>query len=202
MNYQKIQKKWAPIAKKDPIEAPLAVEKDLGRIPVVRGSKWGDSFFSELPTSNVPKNVKNAETINAILVKSYETQGSYCPSNPHFHDYDPLPHPLAAPWSGRIVNGLLMYYFRSMNMADNMERIVGLLRRTKVVAHSWLKLNDHVIDNTMAPFSFGTEDEKSFNDYLTSKYIETDPADPEYEVNPLCLELPEVGKYENGLLKR
>ena len=81
-----------------------------------------------------------------------------------------------------------------MNMAENMERIVGLLRRTKVVAHSWLKLNDHVIDNTMAPFSFGTEDEKSFNDYLTSKYIETDPADPEYEVNPLCLELPAVGK--------
>ena len=187
--YENIQKKWAPI--EDPIEALLAVEKDLGRIPVVRGSKWGDSFFSELPTSNVPKNVKNAETINAILAKSYETQGSYCPSNPHFHDYDPLPHPLAAPWSGRIVNGLLMYYFRSMNMADNMERIVGLLRRTKVVAHSWLKLNDHVIDNTMAPFSFGTEDEKSFNDYLTSKYIETDPADPEYEVNPLSSE---VGK--------
>ena len=196
MNYQKIQKKWAPIAKKDPIEALLAVEKDLGRIPVVRGSKWGDSFFSELPTSNVPKNVKNAETINAILVKSYETQGSYFMTVNHTHT------PLAAPWFGRIVNGLLMYYFRSMNMADNMERIVGLLRRTKVVAHSWLKLNDHVIDNTMAPFSFGTEDEKSFNDYLTSKYIETDPADPEYEVNPLCLELPKVGKYENGLLKR
>ena len=196
MNYQKIQKKWAPIAKKDPIEAPLAVEKDLGRIPVVRGSKWGDSFFSELPTSNVPKNVKNAETINAILVKSYETQGSYFMTVNHTHT------PLAAPWFGRIVNGLLMYYFKSMNMADNMERIVGLLRRTKVVAHSWLKLNDHVIDNTMAPFSFGTEDEKSFNDYLTSKYIETDPADPEYEVNPLCLKLPEVGKYENGLLKR
>ena len=184
MNYQKIQKKWAPIAKKDPIEAPLAVEKDLGRIPVVRGSKWGDSFFSELPTSNVPKNVKNAETINAILVKSYETQGSYFMTVNHTLT-------LVAPWFGRIVNGLLMYYFRSMNMADNMERIVGLLRRTKVVAHSWLKLNDHVIDNTMAPFSFGTEDEKSFNDYLTSKYIETDPSDPEYVVNPLSSE---VGK--------
>ena len=188
MNYQKIQKKWAPIAKKDPIEAPLAVEKDLGRIPVVRGSKWGDSFFSELPTSNVPKNVKNAETINAILVKSYETQGSY------FMTVNHTLTPLAAPWFGRIVNGLLMYYFKRMNMAENMERIVGLLRRTKVVAHSWLKLNDHVIDNTMAPFSFGTEDEKSFNDYLTSKYIDTDPADPEYEVNPLCLKLPAVGK--------
>ena len=73
MNYQKIQKKWAPIAKKDPIEAPLAVEKDLGRIPVVCGNKWGTGFFSELPTSNVPKNVKSAEIMNAILVKSYET---------------------------------------------------------------------------------------------------------------------------------
>ena len=76
MNYQKIQRKFEPIAKKDPIEGLLAVEKDLGRIPVVRGNKWGNGFFSELPTSSVPKNVKNAETINAILVKSYETQGS------------------------------------------------------------------------------------------------------------------------------
>lgn len=36
--YENIQKKWAPIAKEDPIEALLAVEKDLGVGTPFRGS--------------------------------------------------------------------------------------------------------------------------------------------------------------------
>ena len=79
--YENIQKKWAPIAKEDPIEALLAVEKDLGLLSVVRHYKWDDYLYSKLPTSNVPKNVKSAEIINAILAESWETQGSNCPSN-------------------------------------------------------------------------------------------------------------------------
>ena len=51
-----------------------------------------------------------------------ETQASFCPSNPNFK-------PLASNLS-RGVNGLFMYYFKSMNIVDNMERIVGLLSRT------------------------------------------------------------------------
>ena len=78
--YENIQKKWAPIAKEDPIEALLAVEKDLGLLSVVRHYKWDDYLYSKLPTSNVPKNAKNAEIINAILAESWETQGSYRPS--------------------------------------------------------------------------------------------------------------------------
>ena len=49
-----------------------------------------------------------------------------------------------------------------------------------------------IIDNTLAPFSLATEyetDEKRFNDYLTSKYIDTDPSDPEYVVDPLSSEV-------------
>merc|ERR1712062_394279 len=118
--YNDIQKKWAPIAKEDPIEALLAVEKDLGLLPLVRYYKWDDFWYSKLPTSQVPKNVKNAEIINAILVKSWETQGSYCPSNP-------IPKPLVSNWTKH--HGLLMYYFKSMNIADNMKRVVGLLSR-------------------------------------------------------------------------
>ena len=79
--YENIQKKWAPIAKEDPIEALLAVEKDLGHLSVVRNYKFDDYLYSKLPTSKLPKNVKNAEIINAILAKSWETQGSNCPSN-------------------------------------------------------------------------------------------------------------------------
>ena len=61
--YDNIQKKWAPIAKEDPIEALLAVEEDLGLLSVVRNYKWDDYLYSKLPTSNLPKNVKNAEMI-------------------------------------------------------------------------------------------------------------------------------------------
>ena len=138
--YDNIQKKWAPIAKEDPIEALLAVEEDLGLLSVVRNYKWDDYLYSKLPTSNLPKNVKNAEMINAILVKSWETQGSDCPSNPRSE-------PLAS--NDCIgVNGLLMYYFKSLNIADNMSRIVGSLSRTHAFVHSFLKFGDHVIDNT------------------------------------------------------
>ena len=43
--YDNIQKKWAPIAKEDPIEALLAVEKDLGLLSVVRHYKWDDYLY-------------------------------------------------------------------------------------------------------------------------------------------------------------
>ena len=176
--YDDIQKKWAPIAKEDPIEALLAVEKDLGLFTVVRNYKWDDHWYSKLPTSQVPKNVKNAEIINAILVKSWETQGSDCPSNPQTES-------LASNLC-QCIHGLLMYYFKSMNIADNMERIVGLLSQNDVFppfVHSFLALNDnhHVIDNT---FVLGhiehCNTEFDFNYFSTFKYIDTDPADPEY----------------------
>ena len=137
--YENIQKKWAPIAKEDPIEALLAVEKDLGHLSVVRIYKFDDYLYSKLPTSNVPKNAKNAEIINAILAESWETQGSNCPSNSS--------EPLASNKCYQ-VNGVLMYYFKGMKIADNMERIVGSSSRSHAFVHSFLKLGEHVIDNT------------------------------------------------------
>ena len=41
-----------------------------------------------------------------------------------------------------------MYYFKGMKIADNMERIVGSSSRSHAFVHSFLKLGDHVIDNT------------------------------------------------------
>ena len=69
--YENIQKKWAPMPKEDPIEALLAVEKDLGLLSVVRNYKWDDYLYSKLPTSNVStQECQNAEIINAILAES------------------------------------------------------------------------------------------------------------------------------------
>ena len=73
------------LSKEDPIEALIAFQKHPEMLSVVRSIntsyKWDDYLYSKLPTSNVPKNAKNAEIINAILAESWETQGSNCPSN-------------------------------------------------------------------------------------------------------------------------
>ena len=180
--YDAIQKKWAPIAKEDPIEALLAVEKDLGHLSVVRNYKFDDYLYSKLPTSKLPKDVKNAEIINAILAKSWETQGSNCPSIS-------TSKPLA---SNRcmLVNGLLIHYFKSLNIADNMSRIVGSESRSHAFVHSFLKLGDHVIDNTfvLSHMKHWVDKEASLLafEHLSQpgKYNDGDPADPKYGVNP------------------
>ena len=187
--YDIIQKKWAPIAKEDPIEALLAVEKDLGHLSVVRNYKFDDYLYSKLPTSKLPKNVKNAEIINAILAKSWETQGSNVPSNSTSE---------ALIWSNcMLVNGLLIHYFKSLNIADNMSRIVGSKSRSHAFVHHFLKLGDHVIDNTfiLGHMKHWVDKEESLLafEHLSKpgKYNDGDPADPKYGVNP---KTSEVGK--------
>merc|ERR1712062_550779 len=196
MTYQGRQSFALKNAKEDPIKALLAVEKELGFRFVVRNYKWDDYLYSKLPTSNLPKNVKNAEMINAILVKSWETQGSNCPSNPQFKSL--------ASNKCICVHGLLMYYFKSLNIADNMSRIVGSSSRTETFVpfvHSFLKFGDHVIDNTfvlghMKHWKNKNEsssmilNEESFFEYeKTSKYNIGDPADPKYGVIPQSSEI-------------
>merc|ERR1711988_376127 len=73
---------WETLQKEDPIEAIIALQKHLETFSVVRRYKWEDYMYSKLPTSLLPKTVKNAETINAILIKSWEMQGSHCPKLP------------------------------------------------------------------------------------------------------------------------
>ena len=67
------------LGKGDPIEALIARQKRLETLSVVLSYKWDDYPYSKLPTSLLPKTAKNAEVINAILIKSWEIQGSHCP---------------------------------------------------------------------------------------------------------------------------
>merc|ERR1712062_441790 len=185
MTYQGRQSFALKNAKEDPIKALLAVEKELGFRFVVRNYKWDDYLYSKLPTSNVPKNVKNSEIINAILAESWETQGSNCLR----YSSEPL-----ASNKCYQVNGLLMYYFKSMKIADNMERIVGSLSRSHAFVHSFLKLGDHVIDNTfvlghMEHWANKKESFELFNYMKPTKYNFGDPADPKYGVVPQSSEI-------------
>ena len=155
---------WETLQKEDPIEAMIALQKRLETFSVVRRYKWDFYMYSTLPTSLLPKTVKNAEIINAILVKSWEMQGSHCPKIPG-----------SAPLVSKncvAIHSFLMHYFKSMNIADNMERIIGsnvaFALGFGTFLHSYLKIGGHIIDNT-------------FN--------ENDPADPKYGVLPQSSEI-------------
>ena len=92
-----------------------------------------------------------------------------------------------------------MYYFKSMKIADNMERIVGSSSRSHAFVHSFLKLGDHVIDNTfvlghMRMHKWANNGEVMFNHMKTSKYNFGDPADPENGVDPMSSE---IGKWHS-----
>ena len=109
----KSEAEWEALVKEDPIEALQALQKRLETLSVLRSYKWDDYLYAKLPTSLLPKTVKNAEVINAILVKSWEIQGSHCPKIP---GSGPLADKKCV-----TVHAFLMYYFKSMNIADNMK---------------------------------------------------------------------------------
>ena len=217
-----IQKKIDEIATEDCIKAILAVEEDLGTLKVVRKYKWDDIMFSLLPSSLMPKIEKRdegmsrsdyvalkkkAETINEILIKSWETQGSLCPG------FDEVTSTLMGPRGAKEfkdqlypskvlvtsrpmeINTLLMYYLKNLDLGNNMDRVVGAIsaNHDHRFVYSFLKLNkgdllakDHFIDNTFSHGevkSYKMSPQMIFNQNLTNKYIEGDPADPKYKVN-------------------
>ena len=209
-----IQKKIDEIATEDCIKAILAVEEDLGTLKVVRKYKWDDIMFSLLPSSLMPKIEKRdegmsrsdyvalkkkAETINEILIKSWETQGSYCPVIINRMG-------VLATNCGRQVSSWLMYYFRCLNVADNVSRVNGLYgadmetfeRMSKMgffsreleeklkflCLASWLKIGNHVIDNMFSVQH--AEQGKSTNEplggLLNFKYYDEDPGTSKFPI--------------------
>ena len=171
----------AEVCKEDPIEAVIALQKQLETFPVVQNYKWDDYMYSKLPTSLLPKAVKSAEVINAVLIKSWEIQGSHCPK---------LGTGTLMPKNCKEINVFLMYYFKKMNIADNMERIIGSADVPRVASpfvHSFLKIDGHIIDNTFFADemkSWDTIPFEMFKACSASKYNDGDPADPKYRVIP------------------
>ena len=178
------------LAKEDGIEDLIALQEGLETFSVVPSYKWDDFLYSKLPTSLLPKTVKNAEVINAILIKSWEIQGSHCP--------EVTGSVLLMSNNCLSVHAYLMYYFKSMNIADNMERIIGSLDQKNafdlglVIVHSFLKIGDHIIDNTFnegAMEDWNNNPIEMFKACSAFKYHDGDPADPKYGVLPQSSEI-------------
>ena len=68
--------KMVDVRRLDRIKALLAAEEDLENVTIIGKYKWNESLYSKLPTSLLPETEKNAQMINEILIKSWETQGS------------------------------------------------------------------------------------------------------------------------------
>ena len=171
-----IYRKFEVFAEEDRVKATLAVEGDLENIKVDGMYKWNDCFWSELPSSSLPKTEKNAQTINEILIKSWETQGSIAPSDETGEKLPLITNQC------QLVNGLLMYYFKSLNIADNMKRVVGLKRGE---VHSFLIVGDHIIDNTFCESVVkAIQVNPLLAQILDSKCYDVDPADPENNADP------------------
>ena len=127
--------------------------------------------------------------INEILIKSWEIQGSEMLPN---SGTVLVPHDM-----GPLVHGLLMYYFKSLNIAGNMKRVIGVLDVTyeqdrRTILRSFLKVRDHIIENAFDEAKIivlKENPELSFKIYSNAKYYDVDPANPEYAVNPESSEL-------------
>jgi len=174
-----VSAKLASIGKEDRIKALLAVEEDLGNVTVVCKYKWNSFLYSKMPTSLLPKTEVNAEMINEVLVKSWETQGSVCPLS-----FEPEAVLLTS--ERFCIDGLLMYYFKCLNVAENMKRVVGLKGGQTWHVHSFLKVGEHIIDNAFneEKTNWMQEDPSRFRHELSLEYCDVDPADPEYTVYP------------------
>ena len=169
--------KFEDFAKEDRVKATLAIEGDLESCWQVVGKyKWNDCFLSKLPSSSLPKTEKNAQMINEILIKSWETQGSIAPSTTNGEKLPLITNQC------QLVNGLLIYYFKSLNIADNMKRVVGLKRGE---VHSFLIVGDHIIDNTFCESVVkAIQVNPLLAQILDSKCYDVDPADPENNADP------------------
>ena len=192
---QLIRDKMAAIRKEDGIKAVLAIEEDLGDAKVVCKYKWSSFLYSKLPTSLLPKTEVNVEMINEILVKSWETQGSVCPLSAQ-------PNQVLVTNMCFHINSLLTYYFKCLNVAENMKRVVGLAELIDQIwlVHSFLKVGDHIIDNTFCEKRINRMQEQPsfFRQELSREYCDVDPADPEYTVDP---ENSQVGLKNERLVK-
>lgn len=191
-----IENKWLEIAQTDPFKAMIDVENDLESLPLVRNHVWTDVPCHPCPCPCqpddklqdspflLPKVEKHAEIINDILVKSWETQGSSC--------QDISVDDKAVLMSGQVkdVHGMLLYYFKCLNVADNLKQVIGVTEFKDFMgdgmlyqqASSFLKTdNGHILDNL---FNSRAPPEVWRPTLTKTLYFDEDPANPKYDKNP------------------
>ena len=200
--FEKLFGKWEEMSKEERYESYLKVEKEFESLPIVTKYKWNFDKPPNGPQSllpNRPDGDKNPKIINDILIKSWETQGSYCPVIINRMG-------VLATNCGRQVSSWLMYYFRCLNVADNVSRVNGLygadMETFKRMASmgfftrelenelaflrlaSWLKIGNHVIDNmfSVQHAEQGKQSNEPLGGLLNFKYYDEDPGNSTFPI--------------------
>ena len=141
-----IRFRWKINSVKDRIQATFEKEKALASIKIERNMRWPSVWNA--PYFLIPENEVDSDIINTILIKSWETQGSACPSLPRcFIDDDILSE------RGNFkITAFLFYYLKNIpGIRKDIKRIVGIQEYRKGMgdgAASWLKIGQHSIENT------------------------------------------------------
>ena len=77
---RKVWYRWQENHSKDVIKAALRKEQDLSAFDIQNNFQWPQVWTE--PPFLLPQSATNAEMINTILIKSWETQGSSCAGLP------------------------------------------------------------------------------------------------------------------------
>ena len=139
--------KYSEIVQKDPVKAMIEIEKELENLTLVRNHVWQNKWKGS--PHLLPNTYKNAEIINDILIKSWETQASSCRDISNAEDMVLM--------SGQIkdVHGMLLYYFKCLNVADDIKQVIGVVEAEQPQPVGWVQMSSsflktghgHVIDN-------------------------------------------------------
>ena len=169
--------KYSEIVQKDPVKAMIEIEKELENLTLVRNHVWQKKWKGS--PHLLPNTYKNAEIINDILIKSWETQASSCRDISNDEDMVLM--------SGQIkdVHGMLLYYFKCLNVADDIKQVIGVVEAEQPQPVGWVQMSSsflktghgHVIDNT---YSHKTPTHLLRKNMDLINYIDEDPAHPKF----------------------
>ena len=105
-----IFKRWKENSSQNRIAATFEKENELKLLKIIPNRTW-PKIWKNCPFL-VPEHAKNAKMINEILVASWETQTSFCPSLPLEHGGQAMDW-LMTECCFKI-HGFLIYYFKSL----------------------------------------------------------------------------------------
>ena len=149
---RKICSRWQENHSKDVIKAALQKEQDLSAFEIQKNFQWPQVWTE--PPFLLPQSATNAEMINTILIKSWETQGSSCAGLPKIEtsagtDMNVLFENKGD--KGFKIIALLNYYFKNLPLTQNVCRKITNARSFLRISRSTkLRFELYDIDNSFS----------------------------------------------------
>ena len=147
---RKVWYRWQENHSKDVIKAALRKEQDLSAFDIQNNFQWPQVWTE--PPFLLPQSATNAQMINTILIKSWETQGSSCAGLPKIVTTAGTNMNVLFENKGFKIIALLNYYFKNLPLTQNVCRKIGMLDAGDIAtAWSFLQVSHlYDIDNSFS----------------------------------------------------